>query len=346
MAFYDQRRIAFSPSYEKQTSQGTALANGKMTGVFRATTVQVQRVLGTKIFRDCTNLYLRRRHATSLFFRIIIEFEASAHQIAGLVAGAMGIANAPTGTDPKTHALYMLPPSVRELSLHTFIVGHDDASGEGYKYHDAAIARIRGDATSGPGGGYWRCQADIVASGDRTAVTGWTWPSCIDEDPARLEDGTYLIGATDYIDQAKELFFEYDNAILVNDAPFVAGSIFPKRWLYGGAERGYIFGGSVIGTDRPGDTLNQLLTANTHIGTEVADSAMRIGTAGNGITFAMPSADATVTDDGQGYFGEAQEGVLNTVLLAKKVDGDAESPMSATAVIPNAQQATAFEVAA
>jgi hypothetical protein len=37
---------------------------------------------------------------------------------------------------------------------------------------------------------------------------------------------------------------------------------------------------------------------------------------------------------------------LNVAMLAKKVAGDAESPMSATAVIPNAQQSTAFEVAA
>jgi hypothetical protein len=345
MAFQDQVRVAFSPTYKKQTSQGTALANGELTASFTANLIRYERVPVYKVFRDCTNLFLRRRQPQSRYYRITLEFDASAHMVGGFLAGAMGIAAAPTGVDPKTHALTMLSPAVRELSYHTLILGHEDGSGEAWKYKDVAYGRVRFEAAAGTDTS-WRGTVDMVASGARTSVTGWTWPACIDEAPAVLYDGAFVVNGVDYIDQTKSLFCEYDNAVLVNDAPFVGGSLDAQRWLYGGAARGYLLGGAVIATDRPGDTLAALLYANSDVGTEVADTSVRIGSATNGVTLLMPLADATASDAGQDYYGEATEGVLNVAMLAKKVAGDAESPMSATAVIPNAQQSTAFEVAA
>lgn len=344
-AYRDQRRVAFSSSYKRQTSQGTALLNADMDASFTANLIRCERVLAVKALRDCSNLYLRRRQLLSHYYRITLEFDLSPHQGAGFLAGAMGIAAAPTGTDPKTHAITMLPPSSRELPYHTLIIGHDDGTGEGWKYKDIAYARVRAEAAAGTDP-IWHGTVDMYASASRTSVTAFTWPTCIDEAAAALYDGAFTINGTDYIGSTKSIFCEYNNAVFVNDAPFVAGSVDVKRWLYGNENRTYVLGGEVLATDRPGDTFSALLYANNDIGTEVASTSMRIGTSSNGLTISVPLADATAEDAGQGYYGEAGEATMTTLIVAKKVAGNAASPMSATAVIPNATQSTAFEVAA
>lgn len=343
MAFADQQRFAFNKAFLKQTTQGTALVNADMNAVLPCTAT-VRRVQAIKGFPDCTNLFLRRRQLQAHYFAITLSFEGSAHVIGGFTAGCMGISAATTGTDPKTHEITMLPGSARELSLHTFIVGTDEGSGEAWKYKDACIARISNSAASGLDTA-WKTTVDILASGDRAAVTGYTWPDCLDEAPAQLEDGTLVIGGSDYMDQTRAITCEFNNAVFTSDAPFVAGSKEVKRWLYGNAARSYVLSASIIATDRPGDTVAQLLYANDGVGTEETDTAMRIGTAGNGVTYKIPLCDAAADDAGQASYGEAAEQVLNFIAVAKKADGDADSPMSATAVIPSAQQATAFEVA-
>jgi hypothetical protein len=345
-AYQDQMRVAFSSAYKRQTSQGTALANGDMDATFTAALTNFERVPVFKVFRDCSNLFVRRRQIQSRYYRFTLSFDASAHQIAGFLAGAMGISAAPTGTDPLTHAITMLPPNLRELSYHTFIIGLDDGSGKAWKYKDVAIARVRVEASAGQDT-TWRCTVDLVASAARTAITSWTWPVCVDEDPAKLYDGTLTINSVAYQNSLKSVFCEYNNAVFVNDAPFVAGALDVKRWLYGGANRSYALGATILAVDESGDTLGDLLYANSDVGTSVTATSLVIGAAStNSVTILIPSADATAEDAGQSFYGEAGEATLNFLAIAKKVAGNAASPMSATAVIPLAQQATAFEVAA
>ena len=88
-AFRDQIRLAFNPDFKKQTTAGTALANGLMTATMTATAVTPQREVRMKRFYNCDNQTLRRMEATSRLMRMTIQFDASAHLAAGFLAGAM-----------------------------------------------------------------------------------------------------------------------------------------------------------------------------------------------------------------------------------------------------------------
>lgn len=337
-AFRDQIRLAFNPDFKRQTTVGTALANGLMTATMTATAVTPAREVRTKAFMNCDNQTLRRLEATSRLTRMTIEFDASPHLAAGFLAGAMGVTAAPTGTDPKTHGISMLPASVRELTYHTFIWGHDDGTGEAWKYSDVVFDRVRLEASAGADS-VWRCTVDMLGNASRTSVTSWTWPACVDEDPANLYDGTLTISATSYMDTCKSLFCEYSNNVLSSDAPFVAGSLDWKRGLRSPV-RGYTIGASIIGTDRAGDTLAALTQANSDVGTAAA-SSFRMGTAGNGLTISVASGYVSAEGNTQSYYGEAEEGVLNIRIVPLTT-----TPMTASAVLPAAQQTIQMETAA
>ena len=337
-AFRDQIRLAFNPDFKKQTTAGTALANGLMTATMTATAVTPQREVRMKRFYNCDNQTLRRMEATSRLMRMTIQFDASAHLSAGFLAGAMGVTAAPTGTDPLTHGITMLPASTRELTYHTFIWGHDDGTGEAWKYSDVVFDRVRIEASAGADS-VWTCTVDMVGNAARTSVTSWTWPTCIDEDPANLYDGTLTINAVQYIDTAKSIYCEFSNGVLTNDAPFVAGSLDWKRGLRS-PQRGYIIGAAILGTDRAGDTLAALTQANSDVGTAVA-SSFRMGAAGNGLTVTVASGYAQADGATQSYYGEAEEGVLQIMIVPLT-----STPLSASAVLPAALQTIQMETAA
>ena len=341
-AFRDQIRLAFSLAGKRQTTVGTALANGEMTATMTATLITASREVREKFFMNCDNQTLRRIEATSRLMRATIEFDASPHLAAIFLSGAMGTTAAPTGTDPKTHVITMLPASTRELTYHTFIIGHDDGTGEAWGWHDVVFGRVRLEASAG-GDSVWKCTVDMVGNAARTSKTGWTWPACVDEDPANLYDGTLTINATAYILTSKSIFCEYDNGVLTNDAPFVAGALDWTRGLRSPV-RGYTLGAAILGTDRPGDALATLCRANSDVGTVVSDSSVRIGTATNGLTIEAPSAYLSAEAATQAYYGEAEEAVLNVRIRPLGVSGDATSPLNATAVLPNAQQSTQLEL--
>lgn len=345
MAYRDQKRVVISSSFKRQTSQGTALGNIEMDATLTCNLTRFERVPVFQVFRDCSALFLKRRQLQSRYYRFTLEFAGSPHILTGFFAGAMGLAANPTGTDPKTHAITMLGPSTRELSYHTMIIGSEDGTGEAWKYVDCAWARVRADANSGDGAS-WRGTVDVVASGARTSVTGFTFPACTDEAAALLYDGSFMLNSVERITKVKSLYCEYNNAVFVNDAPFVGGSKDIKQWLYGNENRSYLLGGNLLATDRPGDSLASLLYANDDVGTEVSNTSIRIGTTSNGLTINVPLADAAAEDSGETSAGEEGSTVMPVVILGKRVSGNANSPMSATAVLPNAQQSTAFEVAA
>lgn len=343
-SFRDQIRLAYSSSFKRQTTVGTALANGEMDKTMTATLISPSREVREKFFMNCDNQTLRRIEATSRLFRATIEFDMSAHLGTGFLAGAMGVTAAPTGTDPLTHGITMLPASVRELTYHTFIIGHDDGTGEAWGWHDVVFGRWRAEASSGADS-VWKCTVDMVGNAARVSKTSWTWPVCVDEDPANLYDGVLTLDGVQYIDTTKSIFCEYDNGVLTNDAPFVAGSLDWKRGLRSPV-RGYTLGAAILGTDRPGDTLATKTRVANDVGTVVADSTLRIGSATNGITIEAPSGYLSAEAATQSYYGEAEEGVLNVRVRPLGVAGDTTSPLNALAVIPNAQQSTQFEVAA
>jgi hypothetical protein len=343
MPFRDQIRLAYSSSFKRQTSQGTALANGEMDKTMTATLITYSREARFKYFLNCDNQTMRRKETVSRLSRATLEFDMSPHLGAGFLAGTMGVTTAPTGTDPKSHVIKMLPASERELTLHTFIYGHDDGSGEAWGWFDVAFGKWRAQASSGQDS-VWRCMVDIVGGAARTSKTGWVWPVCVDEDPANLYDGLLTLDGVQYMDTSKSIYCEYDNRPLTNDAPFVNGSLDVKRILRS-PQVGYSIGASILGADRPGDTLATKCRANDDAGTIVADSTLRIGTATNGITIEAPSGYLSADGSSQSYYGEAEEGVLNVIVEPLGVAGDSTSPLNALAVIPSAQQSTQFEVA-
>lgn len=346
MAFRDQIRFAYSSTYKKQTTQGTALADGEMDVSLTAAVISPTREARMLFLRDCSNQFLRRKETVARLRRLTLEIPgASAHMIGGFGAAALGTAAAPTGTTTKTHALTMIGPSVRELSLHTFVVGHEDGNSEAWKWYDVAVDSFSirssaGDDTT------WTLIVNLVGSANRTEMTGWTFPACVDETPAKLYDGDFSINGTSYIDSTKSLALAYSNGILTNDAPFVGGSLDVKRLLRS-AVRTYSINAAVLGSDRPGDALNDILVANNDAGTETDDIIVEIGAAAtNGVTCTVPTGYVSVEDQSEGYYGEAEESVLNVLVEPTKEAANAASPLSLTVAVPAAEQTPAFEVAA
>jgi hypothetical protein len=343
-AFRDQIRLGYNAAFLKQADATTLLADGDIDTTLTATLISPSREVRSQFYLDCSNQYLQRRVTVARLRRMTIELLGSPHLIGGFLAGCMGTAAAPTGTDPKTHAITMIGPSVRELPYFTFMVGLEDGTGEAWKWGTVVVDRVALAAAAGDDS-RWRMTVDLVGSGARTEVTGWTWPACSDEEPAALYDGSLTINGTDYIDTTKAVSFECANGVLTGDSPFVGGSLDAVRFLRS-PQRGYTLSAAIQGVDRPGDALNDALVANSDAGTVYEDTALVIGVAAsNGVTINIPEGYHAAEDPGQGFYGEAEEAVLNLRVDPTKVAGDANSPVSASVVIPSAQQSTAYLVA-
>jgi hypothetical protein len=346
MAFRDQIRLAFSSTFKKQTTQGTALADAEMDASLTAAVISPTREARSLFLRDCSNQYLRRKETVARLRRMTLEIPGvSAHILGGFAAAALGTAAAPTGTTTKTHAITMLGPSVRLLSLHTFMVGHEDGTGEAWKWYDVAVDSWRASAAAGDDTRY-TLTVNLVGSGARGEETGWTWPACIDETPMKLYDGDFSIDGTSYMDSLKSVAASYSNGILTGDAPFVGGSLDVKRMLRSPV-RTYAIEAAILGSDRPGDALNDILVANDDAGTEADDIVLEMGAvATNGVTCTVPTGYVSVADQSEAYYGEAEESVLNVLVEPTKEAGNASSPLSLTVVVPSSEQTPAFEVAA
>lgn len=339
----DQIRVAFDPLWRKQSAFGTARAQADLTSTFTATLVSHSREVRKQFFYDCSNQVMRRQVATARLRRMTIEFNGSdgnaagAKTITGFFAACAGVTAAPTGTDPKVQPIQVLPKPSRVMPVFTFRFGHEDGTSLGFIWKDVAVASVAISAAAGQDS-IWRLTVNLVGNYNWAAATGTSWPACQDEAPLKLYDSSLTINAVERILTTRSIGLVLDNRPPLERTPYVAGSLDVARF-WRAARRDYGLTAAIEGVEDSTDANYLLLEANSGIGTEVTSTVLRAGPVGESFTCTVPKADWSLTDAGQGYDGDpdAEEAVLNTIIMAKDVAGSADSPLNFTGTIPAAQ---------
>lgn len=284
----------------------------------------------------CNRRGLMRRRTTTRHGEMTWRMEATPKLIALMFAWWAGTAAAPTGTDPKTHLISL--SSSRVARYFSAKVGFADGS-DGRFYRLCSINDIRLSATQGTDA-VWQMDVDIVCAADYTADTTTTWGACYDKDPAILSEGAFTINGTSYQSVLQEIALNFVGAIAKGSDPFL-NSIDAQRWRRG-SRLGYGMTASFAG-----DTSHALYTAgaaNGNNGTEYP-VIVRIGPAGDGITFTYPAALVSLQEDQLSFFGELEESSIALMIDPTTDEADATTPLTAAAVLPLAQQSPAFLVA-
>lgn len=344
MPFKTDRIIAYSPTFENQTTFGTALAQAKLTKAIRAKELKAWRTVATfKDFDDCSAQYMQSQRVTSRYQEGTFQFEGTPVTIYGWLQFVMGHSAAPTGTNPLTHAGTMLGPSERNLPVTTLRIGKNDGTDVGYIVKDVVGGSFLAESKAGRDSEIL-VTVKLYANCDETAATGTTWPGCYSGTPSLLSEGDFTTLGTSYIASLKQARFEFDNNVLTGDAAFTGSSVDVTRWLRG-QKRTYSLAGSIVDYKSPSSALWTLLKAGNGLGTSGATS-WAIGAAGNRVTIAVPSGYVRAAETPEEDFGEAEEITLQVAAVGRKTDGDSTTPVSATGVIPSTDQAVAFGLAA
>lgn len=234
MARRSTLRIAYSPTFKKQSAINTPLGNSELTAVLtaRANTQEMVEVAETveDVF-DCTSQYKVDDIVLHRMARLTIDLEASAQIVMGFLALWGGVAGAPSGSGPYIHTVNMLGPTVFDLPLTTMIVGFADGSDPGLVFMDVAVNRI---TFGGRIGENLRVRVELVGNGSLPAASGFTFPDCTQPNPLRFTTGSsFLLNSVEKLSTTRDFELTLDNNMPLNDYPYVFDSVDVKRLARG-----------------------------------------------------------------------------------------------------------------
>jgi hypothetical protein len=343
MAFGDQLRLEYSAVGKKQDDALTPLADGDLTKAFRVREgIRPLRIVkGTQRFLDCTNQWLDSLRTTTLLAQFSLTVDVTPQILAWLLSFAFGNA-AVSGTDPKTHTLTVLTPSQRELPYTTFRLVYEDGTDVGRKFHTVVLNSIRLSGQRGPGG-LLTADCDFLASADYVNGSSSTVAACYSGVPMLFSDCDFLVNSVSKKSLLEIFECAYSNNILQQSDPFV-NSVHVQRFRRS-AQRPYSMRAALDGVPNASNA-DYVAAVNSNREGTIYPVSFIAGAVGNRVTIALPSAYWSTQDDEVANVGEAQETAVQYDVEGRVVAGNANSPIGAVAVLPAADQATAFLVAA
>lgn len=319
-------RIAHTPGFKRQSNFTTAIPQAQLTAVFQATSrnhIQVQE--NADPILDCSGQFKIGEEIISRIGRLTIEADADANTLGGLLAMCLGVAAAPTGEGPYTHALSLLDRATFQGPVGTFIVGYEGVANSGLIFKAAVLDTLKVLIS---GNKRAKVTADFLGFGDRPAAAGYNFPACTDITPIKLRDGLFTIGGASKLSLLRELEFTFSNGILANDDPFTLASIDPTR-LERSDLRTMSLRYKIEGYE--GDANHQLLNTSQAV-------QVRFGTATNGVLIDIPVGRIKEETAVQSFEGEAGRSCLNMIVDPWAVSGNASTPLTVQAINGNSVQ--------
>lgn len=324
--------LVFAPDGKRQPDFETAMQTDDLTAVLPDTAKTFYRKVKTREeVRDCSTQELYKKILTGEIGEVSVEFDVTQKLAGVFLAYGLGVAAAPTGTNPYTHQVNELPVDSFQPPPFSLIHGFRGVANplllRGCTLNSITIrARARGKVTA---------TLDIKFA-EAVEATGFALPACQNEVPLRFADCQLLKGATNF-STAKTLRsfeFTYSNNLLTGDHAFAGDSTIATR-LERADQRARSLRYSVLGDDK--DTLYTQADGGHEEG-----FTLHLGPTGNRVTVGCPTAVHELDGGGLQKDGEAGETNIVVVATPQIVSGNANSPTNVVAV--NAQS-TAFLVA-
>lgn len=327
-----QLRIAYSPTWKKQSAFGTPLANGDLTAVFQARTpggIQITR--SEDIISDCTGQYTISRQELTRVAKLSIELDADAGVLGGITAMGFGVAGSPSGGGPYTNPISMLGPTVFDLPVTTLIYGFNDGDDPGVKLQDVAVNSFEVVAAVGE---RTIVRVEFVFNANLIAAAGFSYPACTDVTPLRMVNGDFTYNSLGRLlstppnQNSRQISFRYDNGMLIRDDPFTIDDPDITR-LERADKRTYSFSWKVGGREL--DTLHTQALASRSSNTKYPLS-FRVGSTTSGVTYTAPE---TLLLDDEAFItfeGEGNRAVCNYTIEPTRNSSDSSTPLTASAV--------------
>jgi len=168
---------------------------------------------------DCSGEELYDKILLGEIGDITVSFDATPKIVALLVAYALGVAAAPTGTNPYTHAITELPLDVYQGPVFSAVFGFRGGA-DPLLLRSCAInswslsARARQKITG---------QANIKFA-EGTPIEDYVFPACVNEPALRFQDSKLTIGGVDQATLLRMWDLGYDNKILTDDHAYTNAS--------------------------------------------------------------------------------------------------------------------------
>lgn len=294
--------IAFSPEGKRQPDFATAMQLTNLTASLPDTAKNLYRYEQTREeILDCSAEELFTRITTGQIGSLTLEFDAAPETLAVLLAYALGVAAAPSGSGPYTHQITELPVGAYQpppFSLvHGFRGGATPLLLRGCVINSITI---RGQARQRVTG-----SAEIRFA-EATPASGFVLPPCVNFVPLRMSDCDLLRGATSLAAGLRSFEFSYSNELLTRDHPFTAAAAIPTR-LERADRRTRRLTFAVLGDD------SDALFADALSG--VADDfTLQLGPASNRVTIQIPNGLLDLDGGGLQKDGEANETVIRALV--------------------------------
>lgn len=249
----------------------------------------------------------------------------------GLTGGAQtAVVATTTPGAQRTADISRLAAGVYDVPLTTLMVGFRNSNRAPVEFRDVAVGDFEvtwraGEIVTG--------RATLVGSADLLQTPGFTMPDCDTVRAIRASDTRVTLGSTVYRNKGGS--FNYSNELLMEDHAHTTDGLDIDRLERGDVRRQTT---STLVPGEPGDDLYESAAAR-----ETLAWALRVGPAGNNVTYANPTARMTF-DGGQriGFEGQGRESVIRLRPLLYKVQGNSLTPVYATANVD--QSATMLSI--
>jgi hypothetical protein len=306
--------IAHNGAWKRQLNISTPRALSDMNAAMNAVRPEhVRREKNVRELFDCSQQFLTGKKLLNQLGRLNVEVQVDARQLGGLLYAACGVAAAPSGSNPYTHAITVLGKGVYQLPMFTFVVGFNDGVDPGMLFQSAVLNRL---SLTAQGIDDIVCRTEWVGFAP-VPNDSFTYPACTDNPGLNLFDGALSVNSEDVLTGADENHttrsyeFFIDNGILTGDHAFPVASKNPKR-LDRQSVRTWGLRWGVEGVE--GDDLHQLMAPDGEVGTDVPFS-LRVGSATNGATITCPHALLEEDNNqAQTFAGETNDSILQALL--------------------------------
>ena len=274
--------------------------------------------------KDCSGQELYDKILLGEIGDISLAFDATPKIIALLTAYSLGVAAAPSGTNPYTHAITELPLDEYQPPVFSAVFGFRGGA-DPLLLRACVInswsltARARQKITG---------QANIKFA-EGTPIEDFVFPACVNEAALRFQDSKLTIATVDQAALLRAWDWSYDNKILVDDHAYTNASTKCSR-LERADERARRLGFAILGDD------SDAAFATYKAGAKQA-AVLELGANPNKVT--LSAAQTFFELDGGGLAKDGQAGETNIKVMGTPAINGAALPV--TSSIINAQS-TAF----
>lgn len=226
--------------------------------------------------------------------------------------GASASITQTTAGNQKSHAITELPPALYQPPYTSFGIMFEDEVGSERELVGAVMDNIK--FTGSGADGKITFSGDIIAR-DLIPAAGLEVPTCVVYRPQRTADCLFVRNGSDLTDILREFEYSFNNNTLTGDTAYTGRGVRPNRLERANKRTRQLTFGLLGGIT---NDIYQEAEANPE-GNVLAVYALRIGTAGDGLTVNIPNGLTELnTGGGLTFDGESEEAVDRLIVTPTK----------------------------